>query len=103
MRVTNALQPTGTMGQCLFPACLAEMRPRISRIDSDIRRLWRICAADQRFGEPMRMGHVIETKAAFHTQPVVVRGTVATIHKENFVVLDLVSDLAADAAVRADA
>ena len=49
------------------------------------------------------MADVVEAEAAFDAQPVLVGRAVAPGHVADLVVLDLVGDLAADAAVRADA
>ena len=56
--------------------------------------------ADQRLGEAMRMLHVVEAVAALHAQPARVRRTVLALHVEDRVVLDVIGELAADAAVR---
>jgi hypothetical protein len=47
--------------------------------------------------------HVIEAEAAFHAQPVLVGRTVLAGNGDDLVVLDLIGELAADAAIRADA
>jgi hypothetical protein len=48
------------------------------------------------------MAHVIEAEAPLHAQALVVRGAVAAVHAHDGVVLDVIGELAADAAVRAD-
>jgi len=47
--------------------------------------------------------HVVETEAAFDAEPVLVRGAVAALDRNDAVVLDPVGELAADAAIGADA
>src|SRR5262245_20282523 len=79
------------------------MCPGIERIDGDLSCFGCIVAANQGFGETMRMMHVIEAEAAFHAEPIAVRGTIAAVDMQDFVVLDLVGDLATDAAIWADA
>src|SRR3712207_8556565 len=49
------------------------------------------------------MGDVVEAEAALDAEPVLVRRPVAPLHRDDAVVLDLVRELAADAAVRTDA
>ena len=49
------------------------------------------------------VGHVVEAETPLDAQPLVVGGAVAALHRDDLVVLDLVADLAADAAVGADA
>ena len=51
----------------------------------------------------MRVFDVIEAEAPFDAQLVVVGRAVAPLHRGDIVVADLVSDLAADAAIRANA
>src|SRR3954452_14216356 len=49
------------------------------------------------------MMHVVEAEAAFDAEPVLVRRPVAALDRNDAVVLDLIGELAPDAAVRADA
>ena len=49
------------------------------------------------------MVDVVEAEAAFDAEPVLVRGPVAALDGDDAVVLDLIGELAADAAIRADA
>ena len=49
------------------------------------------------------MGHIVEAEAAFDAEPILVRGTVTTADIEQLVVLDVVGELAADAAIGAHA
>ncbi len=46
------------------------------------------------------MMDVVESEAALDAEAVVVRGTVATLHAHDSVVLDVIRELAADAAIR---
>ena len=58
--------------------------------------------ADQRRGEPLPMVHVIEAVAALHAQPAAVGRAVAPGDVQNPVVLDVIGEQAAYAAVGAD-
>src|SRR3954469_12416602 len=49
------------------------------------------------------MMHVVEAEAAFDAEPVLVRRPVAALDRNDAVVLDLIGELAADAAVGTDA
>ena len=87
----------------LLPAGLAEMRPGVARVDAGIDRLGRVLAADQRLGQALRAVGVVEAEAALDAQPVLVGRPVAAGDEGDLVVADMIGDLAADAAVRADA
>ena len=58
-------------------------------------------SASRRLGEAMLVMHVIESEAALHTQAIVIRRAVAAFDAHDVVVLDMISELAADAAVGA--
>jgi hypothetical protein len=103
MLIADALQPGGGAVERLLPARLPEMRPGIGRVDLVMGVLGDAVLADQRHGEAMRMVHVVEAETAFDAKPVLVRRAVAAVDIEQRVVLDLVGELAADAAIRADA
>ena len=79
------------------------MRPRIRGIDQIVGALGtpslRIIGCFRRCG----LRHVVEAEAALHAQPVLVRRTVLAGDVEQLVVLDVVGELAADAAIRAHA
>ena len=51
----------------------------------------------------MRVAHVIESKPTFYTQPVVVCRAVATLNRNDFVLVNLVGDLATHTTIRTDA
>src|SRR6266852_5405061 len=55
--------------------------------------------ADHRYLKPLRIADVVEAEAAFYAQAVFVRGSVAAADVEQLVVLDVVGELAADAAI----
>ena len=59
--------------------------------------------ADQGLGQPVGMVDIVEAETALDAEPVVVGGTVAAIDRDDAVVLDLVGQLAADAAIGAHA
>src|ERR1700722_6192310 len=79
------------------------MRPGIRRVDLFVRHLRRTVLADHRLEESLRVVDVVETEAALHAKPVLVGGSVFAGDRDDFVVLDLISQLAPDAAVWTDA
>ncbi len=58
--------------------------------------------ADQRHGQTIGMMGVVEAEAALHAEAVLVRRAVTALDGDDLVVVDLVGQLAADAAIRAD-
>ena len=85
----------------LFPRRFAEMRKGIGRVDLVVGVLLRIRQPHQRLCQAMRMMDVIKSKAALDAEPVVIGRAVAAFSVDHLVVLDLIGDLAADAAERA--
>src|SRR5262245_53553172 len=79
------------------------MRPRIGRIDELVRHLGDAVLADHRLQEALGIVHIVEAEAALDAEPVLVGRAVATAHIEELVVLDVIGELAADAAIRTDA
>ena len=71
------------------------------RVHREVAVLGRVGAPDQRLGQAMRVVRVVEAVAALDAQPLVVGRAVAAFDVEDLVVLDVVGELAADAAVRA--
>src|SRR5512145_2300928 len=78
------------------------MRPRVGRIDLHVGNLRRARLADHRFHQAVAMRDVIEPEASLDAQAILVRRAGAAVDVEDLVVLDLVLNLAADAAVGAD-
>src|SRR5262249_2673104 len=99
--IADRLEPGGGAVERLLPAGGAEMRPGIGGIDRVVGVLGDAILADERLREPMRMGHVVEAEAALDAEPVLVRRPVAAGDVEQLVVLDVVGELAADAAIGA--
>src|SRR5581483_9746416 len=87
----------------LFPGGLAEMRPRIGGVDEIVGALADAVLADHRHLQALRIVHVVEAEAAFDAEPVLIGGTFLAGHRDELVVLDLVGELTADAAIRANA
>ena len=81
---------------------LAEMRPGVGRVDLGV-VLGDAVLADQRLGQPVGVVDVVEAEAALDAEPVVVGRPVLALDRDDAVVLDLVGELAADAAIGADA
>src|ERR1700686_2687701 len=79
------------------------MRPRIGRIDGLVRHFRHAVLADHRFEQALRIVHVVEAEAAFDTEPVLVGRPVFAGDGDDLVILDLVGELAADAAIGTDA
>ena len=113
--VADRCEPARGAVQRLLPARLAKMGEGIRGIDLTVGRLRRVVSPDERRGEAMGMGHVVEAEPTLHAQTVVVGGAVAALHRgyhSTFgptlgrtlgVVLDLIGDLAADPAIGAHA
>ena len=94
-------EPAGGAVERLLPARLAEMRPGIRRID--VQPLFRgVLAADERLFQPVRVHDVVEAEPALDAEPVLVRRPVHAVHPSDLVAADLVGDLAAHPAIRAD-
>src|SRR6185295_13675075 len=87
----------------LLPGRLAEMRPGVRRIDQIVGRFADAILADHRLGQALRIGNVVEAEAALDAEPALVGRAVAAVHGNQLVVLDVVGELAADAAIGADA
>ncbi len=78
------------------------MGERVGRVDRDV-VLGDAVLADQGLGQPVGVMDVVEAEAALDAQPVVVGRPVLARDRDDVVVLDLVDQLAADAAIGADA
>src|SRR3954454_9631084 len=78
------------------------MGQRVGRVDRDI-VLADPVLADQGFGQPVRVVHIVEAEPALDAEPVVVGRPVLALDRDDVVVLDLIHQLAADAAIGADA
>src|SRR5262249_58125653 len=96
--VADRLEPRGSAIERLLPCGGAEMRPRIGGIDRILRVLGHPVLAHERLHEAMRMADIVEAEAALDAKPVLVRGSVAAADVKELVVLDVIRELAADAA-----
>ena len=74
----------------------------IAGIDFVIPALGHAFFADQRHGQAMGVVHIIQPEAAFHAKPLLVGGPVAAIDLDDFVVFQVIGDLAPNTAERAD-
>jgi hypothetical protein len=101
--VADAGQPAARPVERLLPARLAEMRPRVGRINLVLRVLGHVRQPNQRAHQAVRVVDVVEPETAFHAQPVVVRRPVSAGCVHKLFVLDLVGDLAAHPAIGAEA
>ena len=79
------------------------MRERIRRVDQIISGFLDAVLADQRLGQALRIADIVETEAALDAEPVFVGRTGAAGDGDQLVVLDLIRELTADAAIGADA
>ena len=96
-----AFHAIGSRVQSFVPCGLAEMRGQVAGID--VQALCRrVVAADQRFGQAVFVVDIVEPKAAFHAETVLVGGAVNAIDPYNLVVLDLERQLTANTAIGAD-
>ncbi len=100
--VADLDETAGGQVERLFPGGFAEMRPRIGRVDEFVRNFRHAFLADHRLEQALRIVDVVEAETALDAEPVLVRRTVAAGDGDDLVVLDLVGELAADAAIRAD-
>ena len=87
--------------QRFFPGGFAEHVHHAVRVHREVAALGHAGAADQRLGQALRMVRVVEAVAALDAQAAVVGRAVAALDVEDLVVLDVVGQLAADAAVGA--
>ena len=95
------MPPSPSLATHFVPGCRAEVRCQRCRID--VQALGRrVFTTDQRCGQAVRVGDVVEAKAALHTQALLVGRAVYAINPGDFVILDLEGQLTADATVRAD-
>ena len=101
--VADAAQAARGALQCLLPARFPEIFERVRRVHDDVGRFRRIVAPDQRSGQPLRAVGVVEAEAALDAQPLFVGRAVPPVDIEQLAVLQIVGDLAADAAIGADA
>src|SRR5262249_54191707 len=101
VRIADALEAGGGAVERLLPGGEPEMGPGISRIDGIVDLFRNAVAADHRPGEALRIVDVIEAEPTFYTQPVMVGRAVLAGHIEQLVVLDVIGQLAADAAIGA--
>src|SRR6185437_12120702 len=101
--VADLLQTRSRAVERLVPCGFAKMRPRIRRIDKFVRNFRHAVLADHWLGQPLRIVNVVEAVAAFHAQPLLVRRAVLAGDVKQLVVLDVIGELAADAAIRTDA
>jgi hypothetical protein len=88
--------------QGLLPGSFAKMREGVRGIDAVVGVLRYARAPDQRPGEAVRVGDVVEAEAALHAQAIVVRRPVAAFRGHDALALHRIGDLAADAAIGAE-
>jgi hypothetical protein len=79
------------------------MGKRIGRVEGGVGDFRRIVTADQRRQQALRRVHVVEAEAALDAQALAVGRTIAAGDGDDLLLAHLIVDLAADAAVRADA
>ena len=104
--VTQARQAAGGNLQRLFPGGFAEMRAPVLRVD--VQSLAGcVVAADQRLGQAMRMGDIVEPEAALHAKAILVGRSLDALDPRDLVdavlVADLEAELAANPAIGTDA
>ena len=100
--VADAVQAACREIERLLPGGFAEMGPGIGGIDLVARVLGHVGQAHQWLGQPVRVMDVIEAEAALDAEPVAVGRAVAALGIDDLLVLDVVGDLAADAAIGAE-
>ena len=102
MLVADGLEAAAGEGNGFVPARLAEDVHHARRVHHEVARLRRrILAPDQRLGQALRVVRVVEAVAPLDAQAALVGRAIAALDEEDLVVLDVVGQLAADAAIRA--
>src|SRR6266849_2869532 len=101
--IANSLQAGSRAVERFLPGRRPEMRPWIGGIDRVVRVLAHAFLADQRLREAMRVVHIVEAEAPLHAQPVLVGRPVRAADMNELVVLDMIGELTADAAIRTNA
>ena len=99
--IADFLQATGGAIERLLPCGFAEMCPWVRRIDKLVRYLRHTFLADHRLQKALRIGDIVEAEAAFHAKTVRICRAVLTHDRNDLVVLDLVGELTANAAIGA--
>ena len=89
--------------QSLVPRGFAEMGERIGGVDVVADLLRHALLSDQRHGQTVGMADIVEAEAALDAEAILVGGAVSPAHIADLVVPDVIGDLAADAAIGADA
>ena len=101
--VADAGKPGGGGVERLLPARLSEQRQRVRRVEALEIVLADAVPPDHRRDDALRMVHVVEPEPALDAQPAVIGGAVPPLDLDQPVVLDVVGELAADAAIGAEA
>ena len=99
--VANLAQPAACQIERLFPARFTEHARDVVRIHREVGRLGRVGPPDQRLGEALAMMDVVEPVASLDAEAALVGEAVAALDAQDLVVLDVIGELAADAAIRA--
>ena len=95
----DALESVGSRVQCLLPSRRPEDLLEIAGVEK-LHRFRHPFAPDQRLGEAFRMVDVIEAEAPLHAESALVRRTLAALHAQDAVLLDVVGEQAPHPAVR---
>src|SRR5262249_23581776 len=99
--IANITKTARRQLECLFPSRFAKHLVPLLRIDDEVLVLRHTGLADQRPGEAMAMLDVVESVTTLDAEPARVGGPILSLHEQNAVVLDVIRQLATDAAVRA--
>src|SRR6202041_3212096 len=83
MLIADAFKTRGGAIERLIPARLPKMCPGVGGIDLVIGALGYAILADERHHQPVAMGDVVETEAAFDTEPLLVGGAVAAFDRDD--------------------
>ncbi len=101
VRVADSRERAAGEIERLVPGRLAEHGEGIRRVDDKFAGFRKAGLPDERLRQALRVRDVIEAEASLHAQPVVIGGPVAPGDADDRVVLHVIGELAADAAVRA--
>src|SRR5207237_318462 len=101
LHVPDVSKAPGCGIERFLPRGFPEHRTPIVGIDGEVFALRRLRFPDQRSREPMPVLNVVEAVPALDAQAARVRRAILPLYEENFVLLDVISELAAHTAVRA--
>ena len=89
--------------QRLFPTGFTEVFHHVAISDLNVTRLWSVIATDKRFGHPVWVCLIIKAETSFDAQTIIVCRAITPVGGDDFVALDVIGNLTANATERATA